>query len=384
MADSSDTRLSDGYQGKVHMTSNATLLKIIIALVIIGITTCHYATPTSYQPLHELYKVLYFLPIILAAFGFGLRGGLSTALVITVLYLPHIMFQWGGSFVTNISRFFMILLYITLGSLTGYLWEQEKKQRRYYQQASEQLEESLSELKRTSEEMAQLENQLRAAERLSVLGELTASLAHEVRNPLGSIRGVAEILRDESANETHQKFVNILLKETQRLESVVANYLELSRQKELEKAPVRLDRTIESTLALLGPEIRKKNLQVRTVVEPRNLMLSCHEGQLRQLLVNVLLNAIQASPAKGTIEIHASADESRIRIEIADQGPGLSEEAKRRIFDPFFSEKPDGTGLGMAISKRIVQSHDGRIQAQNLEPKGARITIEFPKKIQNE
>ena len=117
------------------------------------------------------------------------------------------------------------------------------------------------------------------AERLSTLGELTASLAHEVRNPLGSIRGVAEILRDESQDKSHKTFVGILLKETQRLDAVVANYLTFARPRTEEREVVSLKKTIESTLALLGPELRKKTLQLDVNVEPHDLKMFCQIGR---------------------------------------------------------------------------------------------------------
>lgn len=327
--------------------------------------------------LHEVYKVLYFIPIILAAFLFGLRGGITAAFAATALYLPHVMFQWGGSFVENISRFLMILLYLILGSLTGYLWEQERMQRRHYQEASEQLAESLRRLEQTTDELQMIEGQLRSAERLSTLGELTASLAHEVRNPLASIRGVAEILRDESADKKHSEFISILLKEVQRLDGVVANYLNLARQKSVDKAPVRLKSVIDSTLTLLGPEIRKKNLSVSVAVDD-NMQLNCREDQLRQALLNVLLNAIQANPQRGALDLTAENENGRVRISIADSGPGLSDAAKTKLFDPFFSEKEEGTGLGLAITRRIVEAHGGRIFAGDNVPIGAIITLEFP------
>ncbi|NOY57696.1 MAG: sensor histidine kinase [Calditrichaeota bacterium] len=358
-------------------------LKILIAALILVISSFHYTTPTSYRPLHELYKVLYFIPIILGAFGFGLKGGMMTALIVTFLYLPHVVFQWGGNIVMNISRFFMIFLYNTLGGLTGYLWEQERKQKTFYQQASERLKESIDKLKKTTDELALIENQLRMAERLSTLGELTASLAHEVRNPLGSIRGVAEILRDESRDKSHKKFVGILLKETQRLDAVVANYLTFARPRTEEREVMSLKKTIESTLALLGPELRKKTLQLDVDVEPQDLTMFCREGQIRQALVNIFLNAIQASPANSTISISAKQNEKALSITVSDQGPGIGEEARKHLFEPFYTEKPDGTGLGLAITKRIVESHNGTIYAKNSESGGAQIKMEFLKNDQD-
>ena len=359
------------------MLNNKNFLKFAIIFLILFISFFHYMTPTTLPPLHEIYKVLYFIPIIFAAFAFGMKGGLGAAAIVTVLYLPHVMFQWGGHFIVNISRFLMIFLYNIIGGLTGYLWQKEQAERKRYQQASEQLKESLNKLEQRTEELAIIENQLRMAERLSTLGELTASLAHEVRNPLGSIRGVAEILRDESHDPAYQKFVDILLKETQRLDAVVANYLSFARSKNPARTNVDLHNVLQSVLDLLGPEIRKKNLRVNVSFQPEGIELHCNEGQIRQALVNILLNAIQVSPEGSTIAIEANETDGKRIISIQDSGPGVTPEVEQHLFEPFFTTREDGTGLGLAITRRIVESHQGTIRAQN-NGDGFKIIMEFP------
>ncbi len=349
----------------------------LITIFVIIITALHYLTPTRLHPLHELYKILYFIPILAAAFTLGWRGGLTVAIVVTAFYTPHVMFQWGGPFLMNLSRFFMMILYIAAGSLTGVLWERERQQRRRYQDTSERLQRSLQQLQQQSDELASIENQLRTAERLSTLGELTASLAHEVRNPLGSIRGVAEILRDESGYTCPEEFVDILLKETQRLDQVVANYLSYARPQSGEKKELSVKQLIESTLAMLGAEIRKKQLAVNTDIQ-QDLTLHSIEGQIRQVLINVLLNAVQASAEGGSLDVHAARKDDKVQIGVTDSGTGFSQKAKQHLFEPFFTEKQNGTGLGMAISKRIIDANSGFISVESNKNKGATVTISWP------
>jgi len=353
------------------------LLLITGSFLILVITSLHYLTPVTLHPVHELLKATYFLPILIFAYLYGVKGGFISALVITFLYLPHIMFQWGGNFVMNISRFLMIVLYHIIGSLTGYLWQKEKKERKRYQDTSERLENSLQKLKHSTEEKEIIESQLRTAERLSTLGELTASLAHEIRNPLGSIRGVAEILRDDTQSKTNKKFVNILLEETKRLDGVVANYLSYAKPRESKKQTVLIKDMIDSTISLLGHQIRKKNIDIEINIDPENSSLNCDEGLIRQALLNILLNAIQATPVKGKITIESKQNNKYIQLHIIDTGPGFSQDVLLHLFEPFYTTKDEGSGLGLAITKRIIDGHKGRIYAKNSEPHGAEITLKF-------
>ncbi|MBN2413015.1 sensor histidine kinase [candidate division KSB1 bacterium] len=359
------------------LTDSSLILTITGGLLILVITLMHYVTSTTLHPVHELLKASYFLPILIFAFLYGIKGGFFSALVITFLYLPHVMFQWGGNFVMNISRFLMILLYHVIGSLTGYLWQKEKQESKRHQDTSERLANSLRELKQSTEEKEIIESQLRTAERLSTLGELTASLAHEIRNPLGSIRGAAEILQDDTKSETNKKFVNILLEETKRLDSVVTNYLTFAKPRETRKQLVSLKDMINSTISLLGVQIRKNNLTVEININPENIHINCDENQIRQALLNILLNAIQATPAKGKILIESGIYNKYIQINIIDSGPGFTWDVLSHLFEPFYSTKENGSGLGLAITRRIIESHNGRIYAKNTEKNGAAITIEF-------
>ena len=354
------------------------LFIFIEILLIAGITFLHYNTPTTSRHWHELYKVLYFLPIILAAFRYGLRGGLSCAMIVTVLYLPHVMFQWGGDFLTNLSRFLMIVLYNLVGALTGFLWQKERAERNRYQEAAKQLQVSLKQLQEQTEQLTDIENQLLSSERLATLGELTANLAHEVRNPLGSIRGVAEILCDESKDNSQQKFVNILLKEVQRLDRVVANYLSYATPQADTKELKSVRPIVDSVLALVGPELRRHQIQTHIQIQPPDAQLYCDEIQLRQAILNVILNAVAACEDGGKITTRINRNENgSVHIAISDNGHGLSESATKHLFEPFFTTKPNGTGLGLAITKRIVEGHGGLISATGNDSGGTTIIMEF-------
>lgn len=194
---------------------------LVIIGGIIGVTLLHYFTPLTEPVLHDIFQRLYYLPIILAAYWFGLAGGIGTALVVSFVYTPHIIYQWGGHpghHAMEMDRYLEMVIYNLVGGVTGFLSQQEKRRREQLERTAAGLEESYRRLQKQSDVIIRIEKQLRRAERLSVLGELSAVLAHEIRNPLGSIRGTAEILKDDyRPGDRKHEFLEILIKESDRL-----------------------------------------------------------------------------------------------------------------------------------------------------------------------
>ncbi len=203
---------------------------IIIAMIVM-ISVLHYTTSTMKWQYHLIYMQSYFIPILVAAFQFGVRGGILSAVLVSILYLPHVMLQWGGLVETNMMRFLQIFLFYVIGYLTGFKAQREMEGKKRFQETASELERHLQILNEQTEQLSDLEGQLRQYDRLSVIGELTASLAHEVRNPLGSIRGAVEIMQDEIPDTMRKSdFFRILSEETQRLNTVVEKYLQYARR----------------------------------------------------------------------------------------------------------------------------------------------------------
>ena len=361
----------------------------LIAALVVLISVLHYSTPTMRWQYHLIYMQSYFLPILIGAFQFGLKGGLGTSLAITAIYLPHVMLQWGGLVETNLMRFLQIALFNVIGYVTGILSAQRMAENRRYREAAEQLRRSLELVKRQSEQLSELEQQLRLADRLAVVGELTASLAHEVRNPLGAIRGAAEILREELPQDVRQsEFFDILVQETERLSGVLENYLSLAR-----KQPHRLSRTemgelLESVQRMLSAMAKKSRVQLKIDLSERPLWLLVDPNQLRQILLNLILNAIQAMPRGGTITLRVrNTDEKQAKgaerrrfteITVEDEGTGIPEEIQDRIFKPFFTTKSEGTGLGLAIVKRLADENGWRLSISSQVGQGTAVSIRIP------
>ncbi len=348
--------------------------------LIIFISCFHYTTPIRYHYLHELYRRLYYIPIIIAAFRYSLTGGITTSVAIGLIYLPHVVFQWRGSFLDNFVRFNEIILYLVVGSVAGFLSLRFRNETDRYKKTAEKLEESYKKLEAQTFKLAEMESQLRAADRLAVLGELTASLAHEVRNPLSSIKGAANILKKRCPNDkTTQEFAGVLAKEVNRLNEVVENYLNLSRKVSDYQKHSDIREIIRSVLALVGPEIRKKQIKVEFDLPEEPLITYMEEVEVQQVFLNLILNALAALDPGGQIQIEGKIADGEISVQVKDTGKGIPANQLQSIFRPFYTTRKDGTGLGLAIVKRIMESSGGKIEVESKENKGTVFTLTFQK-----
>jgi len=360
---------------------------IIVALIVI-ISALHYTTSTMKWQYHLIYMQSYFIPILMAAFQFGVRGGLLSAVMVTIFYLPHVMLQWGGLVEANMMRFLQITLFYIIGYLTGYKAQRETEEKKRFQKAATELERNLQILNEQSEKLSDLEEQLRQHDRLSVIGELTASLAHEVRNPLGSIRGAVEIMQDEIPDSMkNSDFFQILIEETQRLNTVVENYLQYARRQSSEKIDFDIKETIENAAILLSRQLERKGHQLTMNLPDKKFITNGDPNQLWQILINLLLNADQAMPNEGEIQINLTVknneipeqtNDIRYDVSIKDQGIGLTSEQTMNIFKPFFSTKSDGTGLGLAIVKRIVDENNWKTEIESKPGEGTTFHLIVP------
>ncbi|MBN1350314.1 sensor histidine kinase [candidate division KSB1 bacterium] len=363
---------------------------ILIGVLIIMVVLLHYFTPVHLHHLHELYRALFYLPIILAAFRFQLKGGIASSVCIILIYLPHVIYQWGGDFLFNFSRFLEMVMYLVVGMVAGFLAQRELNERIKYQNTAIELERSLQKLKEQSEKLAEIEEQLRASERLSVLGELAASLAHEVRNPLGAIWGAVEILQENFKQQGKNfEFMDILLQEVKRLDKVVENYSNLTRTSPVSLQLCNLYTIVQSVILLMAGKARKLGISLVSDFADQSVLVKADEIQLRQVLINLILNSMAAIREKGTIIIKAEsgralpAEEQQqsldsIHLSIIDDGEGMTKDVVDKMFKPFFTTKSGGTGMGLGIVKRIVVQNKWGIRVESAPRKGTKMKLIFP------
>jgi two-component system, NtrC family, sensor histidine kinase HydH len=347
---------------------------------VIGISLLHYLTPLRLAMLHDIFQRLYYIPIILSAFWFGFRGGIGCAILVTVCYAPHILFQWGGHLAMEMEKYLEVLLYNVVGGITGFLSQQERSRREQLEETAQGLEESYQQLQSQSELIIRIEEQLRRAERLSALGELSAILAHEIRNPLASIRGTAEILMEEGTSAASRgEFLGILVKESDRLNRVVEDFLRMARPDPTNKRACDLNEELANMVTLLSAEARASKVGLH--LEPSELPPFLGDGEkLRQAFMNIILNGIQASPSGGRVLVSTQLNREAgcIEIRFADNGPGISPQRVAEIFEPFFTTKGNGTGLGLPITKKIIEGHGGTVKVESEAGNGAVFKVSLP------
>ncbi|MEE6889652.1 two-component system sensor histidine kinase AtoS [Escherichia coli] len=226
--------------------------------------------------------------------------------------------------------------------------------------------------KETQRRMAQ-------AERLATLGELMAGVAHEVRNPLTAIRGYVQILRQQTTDQIHQEYLSVVLKEIDSINKVIQQLLDFSRPRHSQWQQVSLNALVEETLVLVQTAGVQARVDFISELDNELSPISADRELLKQVLLNILINAVQAISARGKIRIRTwQYSDSQQAISIEDTGCGIDLSLQKKIFDPFFTTKASGTGLGLALSQRIINAHQGDIRVTSLPGYGATFTLILP------
>jgi signal transduction histidine kinase/CheY-like chemotaxis protein len=252
-----------------------------------------------------------------------------------------------------------------------------------FNQMTRSLRTSHEELQSTVETLKATQAQLIQSEKLSAVGEFVSGIAHELNNPLTAVIGFAEMLKQADIPSKYHQFLNYIVRSSERCHKIVHGLLSFARQHPPERKVVPLNTMIDGVIELLAYEMRTSNIEVQRDYHESLPKIMGDSHQLQQVVLNLLNNARQAIEAhqpSGRIRIATRADGSKVKIVIEDNGPGISPENLKKIFNPFFTTKPvgKGTGLGLSLCYGIIREHGGNISAQGAPGKGATFIIELP------
>jgi signal transduction histidine kinase len=347
----------------------------------LAITVAHYATGPELPWVHDVLRRLYYVPILFAAFAAGSRGAIALSVFASLVYLPHAF----GSLVARdpggaLEKGLELILYNAIAVVAGLLVDRERAEREKQRRLTRELTFALESQRRT-------EQQLIRAGKLGALGEMTAGIAHEIKNPLHAMKGTAEILRDVVPDGTpERRMLDLHMAEIDRLSQVADRFLSFAKPMASDRQPIDLRDVVARVATLVGPQARRHGVTVEVApgtVDPPPIV-SADSGQLAQLLLNVALNGIQAmTPAgSGTLSLAIGrmqhGGEPHVFVRVANTGPPIPEAELERIFDPFFTTRDEGTGLGLSICSRIADQNDGQLAVENLPGGGVAFTLLLP------
>ncbi|TVQ76691.1 MAG: hypothetical protein EA369_09810 [Bradymonadales bacterium] len=224
-------------------------------------------------------------------------------------------------------------------------------------------------------------------EKLSTMGELATVLAHEIKNPMNSIIIHLEVLKScvqelrghEPTRQKAKRKLEVIEGEIRRLEKVISGFLDLATPCSSETTPLQINSLVEELTELLGPEFKKKKIQLRRELQADLPDITGRSDQLKQAILNLMINASQALPKGGVIEVSTGSDEKLLWVQVKDDGSGIPANIKDQIFSPYFTTKEKGSGLGLAIVRRIIREHGGYIEVSSEEGQGATFRVTLPR-----
>jgi signal transduction histidine kinase len=229
-------------------------------------------------------------------------------------------------------------------------------------------------------EQRDLESQLNQAERLASLGQMVAGVSHEIRNPLGIIRSTGELLGGlPDANETQKRLSGVIVEESSRLNNIVTEFLDFARPQVPNLEDCYLEQVIEKNLSFLRPELDKGNISVHSNLDGRSFKLKADSDMLYRAFLNIFINAIQSMGRGGVLKVNVSEARGDYLLNFEDTGSGINEENLKNIFNPFFTTKDKGSGLGLSIVRKIIEGHGGAIWLESEEGQGTKVRIRLPR-----
>lgn len=342
-------------------------LKLIVGFLLIGVT----------GGIASSYYLILLLPVLSAATTLGALGATVFTLLACFAYMAFIPMAYNlgymleGLFLRDLSLrvvFLPLVAYLTYG-----LAESNRSEAKRAQGTAVDLAEA-------NRRLREAEASVRRSERLAALGQLTAGLAHEIRNPLGTMKASAEMLLERLSreNELALELAGYISTEVDRANSLITRFLEFARPLQLRLAPTDLNALTDSAIDQLARQIPSAGPRIHRNYDPGIPLLDADGELLERVIFNLINNALQASPEGATVTVKTLAAPGRVELAVIDRGSGVKPEHREQIFNPFFTTKPSGVGLGLAITAKIVDEHGGQISLESEPGRGSTFVVSLP------
>lgn len=341
-------------------------LKMILSYLLIGFT--HGAASD--------YSAIFLIPVVSAATLFDLTGVVIVTALAVVLYFSFLLFLDGETIAPELIS--LMSLRASIYAIVAFLVFEQAKAKR---DEMARTQEAADRLAASNRSLQRAEASLRRSERLAALGQLTAGLAHELRNPLGTIKASAEMLlkpTTQARPELMTEMASYIGAEVNRMNELIASFLDFARPLKLQAVTAPLRPVLDDIARQLSDLSAERSVTLRIENGPDAAAFTFDPNLLRLAILNLAQNAIQASPSGAEVLIRAIHENDSVQITIADHGEGIQPQHLENIFNPFFTTKPTGVGLGLAIVSKIVDEHRGRIRVSSEPGTGTTFTITLP------
>jgi two-component system NtrC family sensor kinase len=363
-------------QAKVKAGIRSPHIWIIVGLFAI-LTYVYYGVLTAYQ---DVYVIIFFYPLIYAAFVYRLRGVIIGGLFFLAILFPYtfiLHYEAISLLRTLIFAVFAFLVSSLVATLLNYL-EHQIELNREILSLNNELNDYVERLQKTQQQLIQ-------AAKLSSIGQLSAAVAHELNNPLAGVLVYTKLIKDKLADDSLDR--EKVRKGLDKIETaidfcsgIIRGLLDFARQSEPLLRPVTVSRAIDKAMSLAGHQARMKTIEVVREESPAMPLVVADFDQLVQVIINLVVNAVQAMNEGDRMTLRTSVEGSWVRISVQDIGRGIPPENMDKLFTPFFTTKEEvkGVGLGLAVSYGIIERHGGRIEVQSDVGKGSTFTIVLP------
>ena len=329
---------------------------------------------------HDIHRTLFLVPLVYAALVFRVRGSIITSVAFFCVVLPRALL-----FSPYPDPLLRPLLFVAVAALISLLIATQLDRIEKERRDKAELAATYQKLSEYNQRLKESQEQLIQAEKLSSLGQMAASIAHEINNPMGGVLLYTQLLikkitSNDISKETALNYLSKVEAEIDRSTKLLRNLLDFARQSPPILEEVNINEIVNQALDLAGHSAEQQNVQFVRELSPPAPRLMADRNQLQQVCTNLILNAIQAMPKGGRLTVRTLVDNGQCKVEFQDTGYGISPENMRKLFTPFFTTKPEGkgVGLGLAVAHGIIQRHHGRIEVQSKEGEGTTFTIRLP------